>query len=218
MSIRVLLVDDEALVRRGFRMILENEPDIEVVGEAEDGSQAIDQVHRHRPDVALVDIQMPVLNGLEATGRILAAEHNRTRVVILTTFERDDYVFEALRIGASGFLLKTAPPEDLITGVRVVAKGDALLSPSVTRRVVREFARRAGPPSREQDLRLLTQRETEVLELVSQGLNNAEIAAALVVSEATVKTHVSSVLAKLGLRDRVQAVVFAYENGLASGR
>jgi DNA-binding NarL/FixJ family response regulator len=216
-STRVLLVDDQALVRRGFRLILENEPDIEVVGEAGDGREAVDATRRHRPDVALVDIRMPVLDGLEATRRIIADPDNRTRVLILTTFDRDEYVFEALRVGASGFLLKTAPPEDLITGVRVVAAGDALLSPSVTRRVVAEFARRAHPPP-SPELARLTGREAEVLRLVSRGLTNAEIAAELTVSEATVKTHVSGVLAKLGLRDRVQAVVFAYENGLAPDR
>jgi DNA-binding NarL/FixJ family response regulator len=213
--VRVALADDQALVRRGFRMILDIEPDLEVVAEAADGREAVDAVHRHRPDVVLMDIQMPVLDGLEATRRILGDPDNDTRVLILTTFERDDYVFEALRVGASGFLLKTAPPEDLVTGVRVVARGDALLSPSVTRRVVGEFARRARPPSRAVDLDRLTAREAEVLRLVSRGLTNAEIAGALFLSEATVKTHVSGVLAKLGLRDRVQAVVFAYENGLA---
>ena len=213
--IRVVLVDDQELVRRGFRMILDIEPDIEVVAEAADGRAAVDAVHRHRPDVVLMDIQMPVLDGLEATRQILTEPHNRTRVLILTTFERDDYVFEALHAGASGFLLKTAPPEDLVTGVRVVAQGDALLSPSVTRRVVGEFARRSRPPPRAADIDHLTTRETEVLALVSRGLANAEIASELSVSEATVKTHVSGVLAKLGLRDRVQAVVFAYENGLA---
>jgi DNA-binding NarL/FixJ family response regulator len=211
---RVLLVDDQALVRRGFRLILENEPDIEVVGEAGNGREAIEATARHRPDVALLDIRMPVLDGLEATRRILAADGNRTRVLILTTFDRDEYVFEALRVGASGFLLKTAPPEDLITGVRVVAAGDGLLSPSVTRRVVAEFARRAPTPS--PDVGRLTGREREVLRLVCMGRTNAEIAAELTVSEATVKTHVSGVLSKLGLRDRVQAVVFAYEHGLAS--
>ena len=218
MSIRVLLVDDHALVRRGFRMILDNEPDIDVVAEAEDGQVAIDAVRRHRPDVALIDIQMPVLDGLEATRRILADEHNRTRILILTTFERDDYVFQALRLGASGFLLKNTPPEDLLTGVRVVANGDSLLSPAITRRVVQEFARHSRDPVTSPDLQRLTNRETEVLRSLSQGLSNAEIAAALFVSEATVKSYVSGVLSKLGLRDRVQAVVFAYENGLVPDR
>jgi len=218
MSIRVLIADDHALVRRGFRMILDNEPDIDVIAEAEDGRGAVDAAHLHRPDVALVDIQMPVLDGLEATRLILANPGNRTRILILTTFERDDYVFQALRLGASGFLLKNAPPEDLITGVRVVANGDALLSPSITRRVVQEFARHPADPVASPNLQRLTNRETDVLRSLSQGRSNAEIAAALFVSETTVKTYVSSVLAKLGLRDRVQAVVFAYENGLVPDR
>jgi DNA-binding NarL/FixJ family response regulator len=218
MSIRVLIVDDHALVRRGFRMILDNEADIDVVAEAEDGRAAIDAARQHRPDVALIDIQMPVMDGLEATRLILADPPNRTRILILTTFERDDYVFQALRLGASGFLLKNAPPEDLITGVRVVANGDALLSPSITRRVVQEFARHTPGPVASPDLQRLTNRETDVLRSLSQGLSNAEIAAALFVTEATVKTYVSAVLAKLGLRDRVQAVVFAYENGLVPDR
>jgi len=212
---RVLLVDDQALVRHGFRLILGCEPDLDVVGEAEDGRQAVDAVRRHRPDVALVDIRMPVLDGLEATRRILADPHNRTRILILTTFDHDEYVFEALRVGASGFLLKTATPDELVTGVRVVARGDALLSPSVTRQVVRRFARLVPrPPAPE--LARLTARELDVLRLVSRGMTNGEIAAELALGEATVKTHVSGMLTKLGLRDRVQAVVFAYENGLAA--
>jgi DNA-binding NarL/FixJ family response regulator len=212
---RVLLVDDQALVRHGFRLILRGEPDLEVVGEAEDGRQAVDAVRRHRPDVALVDIRMPVLDGLEATRRILADPHNRTRILILTTFDHDEYVFEALRVGASGFLLKTATPDELVTGVRVVARGDALLSPSVTRQVVQRFARLVPrPPAPE--LARLTARELDVLRLVSRGMTNGEIAAELALGEATVKTHVSGMLTKLGLRDRVQAVVFAYENGLAA--
>jgi DNA-binding NarL/FixJ family response regulator len=210
----VLLADDQALVRRGFRMILESEPGLEVVGEAADGQQAIDQVRRSRPAVVLMDIQMPGLDGLEAARRLLADPTTSTRVLILTTFERDDYVFEALRIGASGFLLKTAPPEELIAAVRVVAAGDALLSPSVTRRVIQRFARPEPyqPPSA--DLDRLTAREMEVLRLLAQGLSNAEIGGSLYVSEATVKTHTSSILAKLGLRDRVQAVIYAYEQGV----
>ena len=214
MTVRVVLADDQALVRRGFRLILESESDIEVVGEAGDGQQAVDAVRRQRPAVVLMDIQMPGLDGLEATRRILGDDRNEARVVILTTFERDDYVFDALQSGASGFLLKTAPPEDLITAVRVVARGDALLSPSVTRRVVQEFARHRRPPPRSDDLQRLTPREREVLELVAEGLSNPEIGRSLHVSEATVKTHISNVLAKLGLRDRVQAVIFAYEQGL----
>jgi DNA-binding NarL/FixJ family response regulator len=214
MTIRVALADDQALVRRGFRLILEAEPDIEVVAEAEDGQGAIDAARRHRPAVVLMDIQMPGLDGLEATRRILAEGGNQTRVLILTTFERDDYVFEALQIGASGFLLKTAPPEELITAVRVVARGEALLSPSVTRRVIQEVGRQRRRASRSADLDRLTPRELEVLRLVAEGLTNAEIATRLYLTEATVKTHTSNLLSKLGLRDRVQAVIFAYEHGL----
>ena len=214
MTIRVALADDQALVRRGFRLILEAEPDIEVVAEAEDGQQAIDAVRRHRPAVVLMDIQMPGLDGLEATRRILAEAGGDTRVLILTTFERDDYVFEALQLGASGFLLKTAPPEELITAVRVVARGEALLSPSVTRRVIQEVTRQQRRARRSAELDRLTPRELEVLRLVAEGLTNAEIAGRLYLTEATVKTHTSNVLSKLGLRDRVQAVIFAYEHGL----
>jgi DNA-binding NarL/FixJ family response regulator len=212
-TVRVVLADDQALVRRGFRLILEAEPDIEVVAEAEDGHQAVDAVRRLRPAVVLMDIQMPGLDGLEATRRILGDPGNQARVLILTTFERDDYVFEALQIGASGFLLKTAPPEDLLTAVRVVARGEALLSPSVTRRVIQEVTRHQRRPDPSPDLDRLTQRELEVLRLVAEGLSNAEIAARLYLSEATIKTHTSNVLAKLGLRDRVQAVIYAYRHG-----
>jgi DNA-binding NarL/FixJ family response regulator len=215
MTITVVLADDQALVRRGFRLILEAEPDIEVVAEAEDGQQAIDAVRRHRPTMALMDIQMPGLDGLEATRRILGREDNATRVLILTTFERDDYVFEALQIGASGFLLKTAPPEDLLTAVRVVSRGEALLSPSVTRRVIQEVTRHQRRAPRSPNLDRLTQRELEVLRLLAEGRSNAEIAAELYLSEATVKTHTSSILSKLGLRDRVQVVIFAYKQGIA---
>jgi DNA-binding NarL/FixJ family response regulator len=214
MTITVVLADDQALVRRGFRLILEAEPDIEVVAEAEDGQQAIDAVRRHRPAMVLMDIQMPGLDGLEATRRILGQSGNQTRVLILTTFERDDYVFEALQIGASGFLLKTAPPEDLLTAVRVVSRGEALLSPSVTRRVIQEVTRHQRRAPRSPDLDRLTQRELEVLRLLAEGRSNAEIAAELYLSEATVKTHTSSILSKLGLRDRVQVVVFAYKQGI----
>jgi DNA-binding NarL/FixJ family response regulator len=214
MTITVVLADDQALVRRGFRLILEAESDIEVVAEAEDGQQAIDAVRRHRPAMVLMDIQMPGLDGLEATRRILGREDNATRVLILTTFERDDYVFEALQIGASGFLLKTAPPEDLVTAVRVVSRGEALLSPSVTRRVIQEVTRHQRRAPRSPDLDRLTQRELEVLRLLAEGGSNAEIAAELYLSEATVKTHTSSILSKLGLRDRVQVVIFAYKQGL----
>jgi DNA-binding NarL/FixJ family response regulator len=212
-TITVVLADDQALVRRGFRLILEAEPDLRVVAEAADGQQAIDAVGRHRPSVVLMDIQMPGLDGLEATRRILAQEDNATRVLILTTFERDDYVFQALQLGASGFLLKTAPPEDLVTAVRVVAGGEALLSPSVTRRVIEEFASSHRHVPRSPDLDRLTQRELEVLRL-GEGLSNAEIAGRLYLSEATIKTHTSNVLAKLGLRDRIQAVIFAYRQRL----
>jgi DNA-binding NarL/FixJ family response regulator len=213
-TVTVVLADDQALVRRGFRLILEAEPDLEVVAEAEDGEQAVDAVRRHRPAVVLMDIQMPGLDGLEATRRILNEAGNTTRVLILTTFERDDYVFQALQIGASGFLLKTAPPEDLVTAVRVVARGEALLSPSVTRRVIQEVVASRRHVPRSPDLDRLTQRELEVLRLLAEGLSNAEIAARLYLSEATVKTHTSNVLAKLGLRDRVQAVIFAHRQGL----
>jgi DNA-binding NarL/FixJ family response regulator len=213
-TVTVVLADDQALVRRGFRLILEAEPDLEVVAEAEDGQQAVDAVRRHRPAVVLMDIQMPGLDGLEATRRILGEAGNTTRVLILTTFERDDYVFQALQIGASGFLLKTAPPEDLVTAVRVVARGEALLSPSVTRRVIQEVVASRRHVPRSPDLDRLTQRELEVLRLLAEGLSNAEIAARLYLSEATVKTHTSNVLAKLGLRDRVQAVIFAHRQGL----
>jgi DNA-binding NarL/FixJ family response regulator len=213
-TVRVVLADDQALDRRGFRLILEAEADLEVVAEAEDGQRAIDAVRRHHPAVVLMDIQMPGLGGLEATRRILGDAGNETRVLILTTFERDEYVFQALQLGASGFLLKTAPPEDLVTAVRVVARGEALLSPSVTRRVIQELARQQRHVPRSPDLDRLTPRELEVLRLVAEGLSNAEIAARLYLSEATVKTHTSNVLAKLGLRDRVQAVIFAYKQNI----
>ena len=215
MTLRLLIADDQELVRRGFRMILESEPGLEVVAEAADGDAAVDAVRRHRPDVALVDIQMPGTDGLTATERILDLDGAGTRVVILTTFERDDYVFRALGAGASGFVLKTSPPDELIAAVHAAARGDALLSPSVTRRVIGEIARR-NRPTTNPGLDRLTGRETEVLRLLGTGLANAEIAAELTVSEATVKTHVSSVLSKLGLRDRVQAVVLAHEQGLCS--
>ena len=214
-ALRVLLVDDQAMVRVGFRLILESEPGIVVVGEADDGGQAVALASTLRPDVILMDIQMPTLDGLEATRRILAKPAaDAPRVLILTTFERDEYVFAALRAGASGFLLKNAPPEDLIEAVRVVAAGDALLAPSVTRRIIEELVRRAPAAPRSPALDGLTDREADVLRGLARGLSNAEIAGRLFVGEATVKTHVSNVLAKLGLRDRVQAVVFAYEGGL----
>ncbi len=214
MSIRVLLADDQAMVRGGFRMILESEPDIDVVGEAANGEQAVASTRRLRPDIVLMDIQMPGGDGLQATRRITG--ELPSRVVILTTFERDDYVFEALRAGASGFLLKNAAPEELVHAVRVVTAGDALLAPSVTRRIVEQFARQPIRPELGQRLDALTQREREVLAALARGLSNAELASELYVSEGTIKTHVSSLLAKLGLRDRVQAVVLAYESGLVT--
>jgi DNA-binding NarL/FixJ family response regulator len=214
MTIRVLIADDQALVRMGFRMILESQPDIEVVADAADGEQAAHSTRRLRPDVVLMDIQMPGLDGLEATRRITATAG--PRVIILTTFEHDDYIFDALQAGASGFVLKNAPPEELLHAVRVVADGDALLAPSVTRRIIGDIARRRPDPEARSRLEELTQREREVLALLARGRSNAELASDLVVSEGTIKTHVSSLLFKLGLRDRVQAVVLAYESGLVT--
>ena len=215
--IRVLVVDDQGLVRAGFRMILEAQPDIEVVGEATDGLDAVAAARRLRPDVVLMDIRMPRLDGLEATRRLAGpGVADPVRVLMLTTFDLDEYVFEALRAGASGFLLKDLPREDLVAAVRVVAAGDALLAPQVTRRLIEEFARRP-PPAGGRDpeaLEALTARERETLELLARGLTNAELAEALYVSEHTVKTHVGNVLAKLGLRDRIHAVILAYEVGL----
>jgi DNA-binding NarL/FixJ family response regulator len=215
-SIGVLLADDQAMLRAGFRMILESDPDISVVGEAANGEQAVASTRRLRPDVVLMDIQMPEVDGLHATRQITDDGTLRSRVVILTTFERDEYVFEALQAGASGFLLKNAPPEELLRAVRVVAAGDALLAPSVTRRIIEQFARRAVDPQLGAQLESLTQREREVLTMLARGRSNAELAAELFVSEGTIKTHVSNLLAKLGLRDRVQAVVLAYESGLVT--
>jgi len=212
-TITVLLADDQAMVRTGFRLILDSEADITVVGEADDGERAVELTHRLRPDVVLMDIQMPRMDGLEATRR-LTQEPGASRIVILTTFERDDYVFQALRAGASGFLLKNAPPEELVHAVHTIAAGNALLAPSVTRRVIADYAKRAPRPENTAVLDRLTGRESEVLRLVATGMSNAEIAAALFLGEGTVKTHVSHLLTKLDLRDRVQAVVFAYQNGL----
>jgi DNA-binding NarL/FixJ family response regulator len=211
-TVRVLLADDQELVRAGFRMILETQADIEVVGEAGDGVEAVAATRRERPDVVLMDIRMPNLDGLQATKQILATG-SRSRVLILTTFDLDEYVYQALAAGASGFLLKNAPPEQLIDAVRVVAAGDALLSPSITRRVIEQFTR-LPPPGGTGVVAGLTAREREVLMLVARGMSNAEIAAQLFVSDATVKSHVAHLLAKLQLRDRVQAVVVAYESGL----
>lgn len=212
--ITVLLTDDQAMLRAGFRMLIDGQDDLEVVGEAETGREAIEQVRATRPDVVLMDVQMPDMDGIEATAQIVADSNLETKVLILTTFQRDDYLFDALRAGASGFLLKTAPPEDLVDAVRVVAEGKSLLDPTVTGQVISRFAAAGPGVARSERLDDLTEREREVLENLAQGLSNAEIAAALFVGEATVKTHVSSVLSKLALRDRVQAVVFAYEHGL----
>jgi DNA-binding NarL/FixJ family response regulator len=218
MSIRILIADDQALVRAGFRMILDAEDDLDVVGEAADGLQAIEQARRLKPDVVLMDIRMPELDGIEATRRVLAAagDDEPVRVLMLTTFDLNEYVYEALRAGASGFLLKDVPPEQLAAGIRVVADGEALLAPSITKRLIQEFATaRPVAPTPPPGLDELTARELEVFRLVARGLSNAEIAAELIVSETTVKTHVARMLMKLGLRDRVQAVVLAYESGVS---
>ncbi|MER7277719.1 response regulator transcription factor [Dactylosporangium sp. CA-139114] len=213
--IKVLLADDQALVRAGFRALLDAQADIEVVGEAADGAEAVRLTARTRPDVVLMDIRMPVLDGLEATRRIAAdADLADVRIVILTTFDLDEYVFEALRVGASGFLVKDTEPVDLLRGVRAVAGGDALLSPGVTRRLIEEFASRSRAPLAPMSLDTLTDREREVMALVGAGLSNEDIAAKLYVSPATAKTHVSRAMIKLGARDRAQLVVFAYEAGL----
>ena len=213
-SIRLVLVDDQAMMRSGLRLILESEPDIRVVGEAADGRAAIDAVARLRPDLVLMDVQMPVMDGLEATRRLVADAH--ATVLILTTFDLDEYVFEALRAGAAGFILKNAPAEDLIQAVRTVAAGDALLAASITRRVIDRFVERRAQPDAVRQLDRLSTRESQVLALVAEGLSNSEIADRLVLGEATVKTHIGSILAKLGLRDRVAAVIVAYESGLAN--
>jgi DNA-binding NarL/FixJ family response regulator len=212
--IKVVLADDQPLVRGGFRLILEAEPGVSVVGEAGDGEEAVAAARRLKPDIVLMDVQMPRVDGLEATRRIAQDRALHTRVLILTTFERDDYVFEALRAGASGFMLKNATPEDLIRAVRIVAGGEALLAPSITRRVIEDYASHSSPARRDDRLDDLTERELEVLCLLATGKSNSELAAHLYLGEGTIKTHVSHVLGKLGLRDRVQAVVFAYESGL----
>jgi DNA-binding NarL/FixJ family response regulator len=220
MSIRVLLVDDETLVRSGFRLILEAEPDIEVVWEAANGVEAVEAAKKLDPDVILMDVQMPVKDGLAATREIAALGRlESSRVIILTTFELDEYVYEALRAGASGFLLKRAPAADLVAGIRIVAAGEALLAPSITRRLIAHFASR--PPPRNEDLsqlRTLTEREHEVFALIAQGLANSEIADRLVLTEGTVKTHVKHIFDKLEVRDRTQAVILAYELGVVKPR
>jgi DNA-binding NarL/FixJ family response regulator len=216
MSIRILIADDQSLVRTGFRMILDAEPDLDVVGEAVDGREAVDKAKAAKPDVILMDIRMPELDGIEATRRIVGDGGDEApKILMLTTFDLNEYVYEALRAGASGFLLKDVPAEQLADGVRVVAAGEALLAPSVTRRLLAEFAqvrpRDAAPPPAFDEL---TPRELEVFRLIARGLSNAEVAQELIVSETTVKTHVARVLMKLGLRDRIQAVVLAYESGI----
>jgi DNA-binding NarL/FixJ family response regulator len=218
MSVRVVVADDQLLVRAGFRVLVDSAPDLEVIGEAGDGVEAVELARRERPDVVLMDIRMPRMDGLEATRRIVADELlGGVRVLVLTTFDLDEYVYEALRAGASGFLLKDTPPADLLAAVRVVAAGDALLAPSVTRRLIQEFARRPEPAAvAPAALDALTDREREVLALVARGLSNAEIAERLYVSAATTKTHVSRVLAKLQARDRAQLVMVAYETGLVT--
>ena len=215
MSIRVLVADDQAMVRAGFRLLLADEPDIEVVAEAGNGREAVAQAARHHPDVILMDIRMPELDGLEATRRILAAD-STAKVLVLTTFDLDEYVFEALKAGASGFVLKDDPAEQLLAAVRTVAAGEALLSPAVTRRVIRQFAtlHRQPVPA---GVSSLTSRELDVYRLITRGLSNAEIGKELFISDTTVKTHVTRLLQKLGLRDRAQAIVLAYQTGLFDG-
>ena len=212
MSIRVLVADDQSMVRAGFRMLLSSEQDIEVVAEASNGLEAVDKAARFGPTVVLMDIRMPELDGLEATRRILAAD-DAARILILTTFDHDEYVYEALRAGASGFVLKDDPPEQLLDAIRIVARGEALLSPAVTKRVIKQFTRlpRPAPPK---ELGELTERELDVFRLIARGLSNAEIGRELYISDTTVKTHITHILQKLDLRDRVQAVVLAYETGL----
>jgi DNA-binding NarL/FixJ family response regulator len=212
MTTRVLVADDQSMVRAGFRMLLSEEPDIDVVAEASNGLEAVEKATRFRPTVVLMDIRMPELDGLEATRRILAAD-DTTRILILTTFDLDEYVYEALRAGASGFVLKDDPPEQLLSAIRIIAGGEALLSPAITRRVIEQFTRvpRPAPPPEVDEL---TERELDVFRLIARGQSNAEIGRELYISETTVKTHITHILQKLNLRDRVQAVVLAYETGL----
>jgi DNA-binding NarL/FixJ family response regulator len=217
MTLRVLICDDQALVRAGFRKLLEARPDVEVVGEAGDGLHAVELVRRRRPDLVLMDIRMPVLDGIEATRRIVAATDGAVRVLMLTTFGNDEYVYESLCAGASAFLLKDAAPEDLLAAIDTVARGDALLAPAITRSVIEAFVHsRRARPELAAALDELTGREREVLELIARGRSNAEIAGALFIGEATVKSHVGHILMKIGARDRVQAVIFAYESGLVA--
>lgn len=217
MTIRVLVVDDQSLVRRGFAMVLGHEHDIEVVAEAGTGLQALAAARQHQPDIILMDIRMPEMDGLEATARILTDSDESTRVIILTTFDPDEYVYKALQAGASGFVLKDIPPEELVAAVRTIAAGGALLAPTITRRLIGRFAEQLSTDGAfAERLERLTAREREVLQVLADGKSNMEIADALFIGAATVKTHVSNVLSKLGLRDRAQAVVFAYESGLAS--
>lgn len=216
MSIRVLVADDQSMVRAGFRMLLSNEPDIEVVAEASNGREAVEHARRCRPTVVLMDIRMPELDGLEATRRILAADET-ARILILTTFDLDEYVYEALRAGASGFVLKDDPAEQLLEAIRIVARGDALLSPAITKRVINHFVR-VGRRTVPDHFDELTERELDVFRLVAHGMSNAEIGADLYISETTVKTHITHIFQKLGLRDRVQAVVLAYESGILEPR
>ena len=217
MIVRVVIADDQELVRTGFRAILNSEPDIEVVGEAGDGRGAIEAAREQEPDVVLMDIRMPVLDGLAATRNIVTGPDSKPRVLILTTFDLDEYVYEALRSGASGFMLKDNPADQLITAIRVVAEGNALLAPQITRRLISEFTH-SPSTARSEHLQVLTERESEVLKLVARGLSNAEISEELYVAETTVRTHVGHILTKLDLRDRVQAVVLAYETGLVRPR
>jgi DNA-binding NarL/FixJ family response regulator len=215
MTIRVAIVDDQALMRDGFAMILDAQPDIEVVGAAENGRLGVELCRQARPDVVLMDVRMPELDGIEATRLITSTEGCDTRVLVLTTFDLDEYVYAAMRAGASGYLLKDTPAKELVAAVRVIARGDALLSPSVTRRLIEEFARQPQPDAAQATLPVdLTDREREALELLAHGLSNREIAAAMYIGEATAKTHISRLLTKLGVRDRVQAVVYAYEAGV----
>ncbi|WP_307867939.1 response regulator transcription factor [Umezawaea beigongshangensis] len=217
MTLRVLLADDHALFRSGMRAVLDTQPDLECVAEVADGREAVALAARLRPDVAVLDVRMPKLDGLAAAEAILGAPGNVTRVLVLTTYDSDEYVYRALRAGASGFLLKSLPPEEMISAMRVAVRGDALIDPSVTRRLITRFATSIEPPPAPPEVRRLTSREQEVLLLIAAARSNAEIAAQLHVGEETVKTHVSRVLTKLGLRDRVHAAVYAYAHGLVSG-